>query len=94
MNEKQRSRGVSIKPVVVHFQGKAFNPEWKITDCLLASMSLYMLEEVQLIMELKLGEVNHDRMRKWVKTMCVPENTYHRKTFPPQKEVDTTKAHF
>jgi hypothetical protein len=31
-----------------------------------------------IIKELKLGGVNHDKMRKWVKTMYMPESTYHR----------------
>jgi hypothetical protein len=51
-----------------------------------------MLGEGQLIRELKVGGVNHNRMRKWVKTMYVPESTCHRETFPPQMETDTTKA--
>jgi hypothetical protein len=49
-----------------------------------------MLGEGQLIRELKLGRVNHDKMRKWVKTVYVPGNTYHRETFPAQREADTT----
>jgi hypothetical protein len=32
--------------------------------------------EGQLIRELKLEGVNHNRMRKWVKTVFVPESTY------------------
>jgi hypothetical protein len=32
------------------------------------------------------------KMRKWVKILHVPESTYHRETFPPQREADTTKA--
>jgi hypothetical protein len=44
-----------------------------------------MLEEGQLIRELRLGEVNHDRMKKWVKTVFVPESTYHREAFLPPK---------
>jgi hypothetical protein len=51
-----------------------------------------MLGEGQLIRELKLGRVNHNRMRKWVKTVYVPESTYHRETFPPQREMDTTSS--
>jgi hypothetical protein len=39
-----------------------------------------MLGEDQLIRELKLGGVNHDRMRKWVKTVYLPETTYHWET--------------
>jgi hypothetical protein len=35
-----------------------------------------MLGEGQLIRELKLGRVNQDRMRKWVKIVYVPESTY------------------
>jgi hypothetical protein len=50
------------------------------------------LGEGQLIRELKLGRVNHDRMRKCVKTVYVPESTYHRETFPPQRKVDTTES--
>jgi hypothetical protein len=44
----------------------------------------------QLIGELKLGEVNHNTVRKCVKIMHMPEGTYHRETFPPQREMDTT----
>jgi hypothetical protein len=47
-----------------------------------------MLRERQLIRELKLGGVNHDGVREWVKTMYVPKSTYHRENFLPQEEVD------
>jgi ferredoxin-NADP reductase len=43
-----------------------------------------MMGEGQLIREL----------RKWVKTVYVPECTYHRETFPPQEEADTTSSSF
>jgi hypothetical protein len=49
-----------------------------------------MLGEGQLTRELRLGGVNHSRIRKWVKTMYVLESIYHRETFLPQGEVDTT----
>jgi hypothetical protein len=39
--------------------------------------------EGQLIRELKLGGVNHDKKRKWVKTMYMPEDTYHRDILLP-----------
>jgi hypothetical protein len=35
-----------------------------------------MLGEGQLIKELKLGGVNHDGMRKWVKTMYMPKKNH------------------
>jgi hypothetical protein len=66
--------------VVVHFQGKAFN-----CGCFLVDVGRGPT------VQLKLGRINHDRMKKWVKTMYVPESTYHRDTFPPQNEADTTK---
>jgi hypothetical protein len=34
---------------------------------------------------LKLGGVTQHRVRKWIKTVYVPESTCHRETFPPQK---------
>jgi hypothetical protein len=49
-----------------------------------------MLEKGHLIRELKLGGVNHDRMRTWVKTVLMPEGTYHTEIFSPQKKADTT----
>jgi hypothetical protein len=51
-----------------------------------------MLGEGQLIRELKLGGANHDRIKKWVKTLFLPESTCHRETFPPQREADTTES--
>jgi hypothetical protein len=44
-----------------------------------------MVGEDQLIRELKLGGVNHHRMREWVKTVYVPESTRHREPFLPQR---------
>jgi hypothetical protein len=76
---------LETKSVVIHFQGKAFN-----SGHLFAYQLAYQLG--QLIRELKLGGANHDRMRKWVKTVHVSESTNHRETFPPQKEVDTTSS--
>jgi hypothetical protein len=35
---------------------------------------VWVLGERQLIRELKLGGVNHDRMRKWEKTVYMPES--------------------
>jgi hypothetical protein len=65
-------------------QGKAFNSGHVFGS------ACGCLGEGQLIRELKLGEVDHHRMRKQVKTMYLPESTYHREIFPPQREVDTT----
>jgi hypothetical protein len=57
------------KVLVVPFQDKAFNPEWNITGCFLA----YQLMDItklrhqknhKWIMELKLGWVNHNKMKK------------------------------
>jgi hypothetical protein len=49
-----------------------------------------MLWEGQLIRELKLGGVNQDRTRKWVKTVYLPESTHHREIFLTQRKADTT----
>jgi hypothetical protein len=73
---------LEIKSVVVHFQGKVFTLAGRL------HISLLMLGEDQLIRELKLGGVNHDRMRKWVKTVYLPETATGR--LSPQREVDTT----
>jgi hypothetical protein len=51
---------LEMKSVVVHFEGKAFNPDH-------LHITLWMLEEDQLIRELKVGGVNQDIARKWVK---------------------------
>lgn len=45
------------------------------------------------------GRMDHNGMKKWLKTMDMSESTYPRKTFPPQRdrEVESTKkptAHF
>jgi hypothetical protein len=53
-----------------------------------------MLGEGQLIRELKLGAVKHDRMRKWIKTVYVPQSTYHREAFLPQRRWIPLNAHF
>jgi hypothetical protein len=42
------------------------------------------------IRELKLGGVNHHKMRKQVKIVYMPTGTCHRKTFPPQEVADST----
>jgi hypothetical protein len=66
---------LEIKSGVVPFQRHL-----TLTPCLLADQGL-------LIRELTLGRVNHDRMRKWVRTMYVPESTCHRETFLPQRKI-------
>jgi hypothetical protein len=88
---------LEIKTVVVHFQDKAFNAEWKTTGNLLAESLVDVTKlthlkshkqdfgEGQLTRELKLGGVNQDEMRKWVKTMYVLESTYHGETSPIQR---------
>jgi hypothetical protein len=43
-----------------------------------------------MIRELNLGGVNHGRVQKQVKT--VSESMYHRETFPPQREAETTSS--
>jgi hypothetical protein len=48
-----------------------------------------MLGEGQLIRELKLGGVNHDRVRKWVKTVHARKHI-SQGDLPPTKQVDTT----
>jgi hypothetical protein len=53
-----------------------------------------MLKEGQLIREFILGGVNHDRVRKWVKNVYMTRRKYHRETFPPQREADTTKIQY
>jgi hypothetical protein len=49
-----------------------------------------MLEERQLIRELKLEGVNHDRMRKWVKT-CVCARKHIIEIFPSQGRLIPSK---
>jgi hypothetical protein len=51
---------LEIKSVVVHFHGKAYNP---------GRLLAYQLAEGQLIRELKLGVLNQNRIRKWVKSV-------------------------
>jgi hypothetical protein len=67
---------LEIKLVVVHFQSKAFN-----SGCLL----IVDVGEGQLIREHKLEGIDHHRVKKWVKAVYMPESTYHRETFPPQR---------
>jgi hypothetical protein len=49
-----------------------------------------MLGEGQLIRKLKLGGVNRDRMRKWVKTVYMPKSTFNMESFSLQRRADTT----
>jgi hypothetical protein len=49
-----------------------------------------MLGEGQLIRELKLEEIYHCGMRKWIKTVYVPGSTYHVETFLPQRMTEIT----
>jgi hypothetical protein len=53
-----------------------------------------MFREEQLIRELKLGGVNHNRMREWVN--CVPARRYMPlgETFPPHRRQIPAKACF
>jgi hypothetical protein len=73
------------KSVVVHFLGKASNP-----GCLLA----YQTADIGGGPTDQGTSTGRGKMRKWLKTMCMPESTYHRETFPQQSEVDATKACF
>jgi hypothetical protein len=49
-----------------------------------------VLREGQLIWELKLEGVNHNKRRTQVKTVYMPEGTCNRETFLSQEETDTT----
>jgi hypothetical protein len=64
---------LEIKSVVAHFKARHL------------TLAAWLYISLRMIKELKLGGANHDRMRKWVKTVYVPESTYHRETFPPQR---------
>jgi hypothetical protein len=50
-----------------------------------------MLGEGQLIRELKLEGVNHYKLRKWVKIMCMPESMYHGGALSPQRDKGSWK---
>jgi hypothetical protein len=76
---------MAIKSVMVHFQSKEFNP-----GCLL----VYQLEDVGGGPTDKEIQIGRGKMRKWIKTMYVPESTDGREAFLPQREADTTKVHF
>jgi hypothetical protein len=63
--------------VVVHFQDKAFVPEWKATGNFLAC-TWKVTNKV-------LGR-GHDKIRKWVKTMYCQKARSHRENFSPQRQ--------
>jgi hypothetical protein len=48
-----------------------------------------MLGKEQLTRELKLGGINHNRMRKWVKTVCARRHM-SQGDLPATKEAGTT----
>jgi hypothetical protein len=50
-----------------------------------------MLEEGQLIKKLKLGGVNHDKIRKWVKTVHARKHVSPGE-LPTTKDTDTTQS--
>jgi hypothetical protein len=76
---------LEIKSLVVHFQGKTVNPEWKnywklayIAACRhnkthAPGKSQTVWGRGQLRRELKLGRVNHNELKKQVKPTFVPK---------------------
>jgi hypothetical protein len=82
-NKKKKSRGC-VRNKVSDYHKKR---KKESGDTLFAELG-----KSQLIRILKLGGVNHHQMRKWLKTAYVPESTYHRETFPPQRRWIPPKA--